>query len=430
MSATQGESGEVIGSAALGGAGAAIGDGPLAGVKILDLSRVLAGPFCSMVLADLGAEVIKVEELGRGDQTRTIPPFVNGESHYFLSINRNKQSVSVDLKKPAGRDLILKMAERADVVLENFRPGVMDRLGLGYEALEKANARLVICSISGFGQTGPMRATASFDLVTQAMSGVMSINGEADGPPTKLGIPMGDVGGGMWAAIGILSGLQKRNASGRGSRIDLSLLEGLMGLLGYLSEIYLVTGKSPQRVGSAHHSVVPYGRYPVLDGDIVIALHVGNFWRKFCSAIGREDMVEDARFRTTADRQANRVELEAQVCAILAKRTARDWSEVFTRMDIPHGQVRSIGEAIEQDVIRERELLRTVDHARAGPIRLLGSPLRFDGFDARDYKASPLLGEHTRAVLADLGLGEAEIDRLVADEVVGLPERPGAKRAL
>lgn len=401
--------------------------GPLAGVKVLDLSRVLAGPFCSMILADLGAEVIKVEELGRGDQTRTIPPFVNGESHYFLAINRNKQSVSVDLKKPEGRELVLKMAARADVVLENFRPGVMDRLGLGYEALEAANPRLVICSISGFGQTGPMRETASFDLVTQAMSGVMSINGEPDGPPTKMGIPMGDVGGGLWAAIGILAALQKRNATGRGSRIDLSLLEGLMGLLGYLGELYLVSGESPARVGSAHHSVVPYGRFPVKDGHIVIALHVGNFWRKFCVAIEREDLVDNPRFRTTADRRANREELEALVSEILQTKSAREWAEIFTRLDIPHGQVFSVGEAIEQEVIRERELLRTVEHARAGAVKLLGSPLRFEDFDARSYQASPLLGEHTRPVLADLGYSDAEIARLITAEVVGVPEHPGTK---
>jgi len=398
---------------------------PLAGVKILDLSRVLAGPFASMILADLGAEVIKIEEIGRGDGTRTIPPFVNGESHYFLAINRNKQSVAVDMKKPEGRDLILKMAAHADVVLENFRAGVMDRLGLSVEALHKVNPRLVICSISGFGQTGPMRETASFDLVTQAMSGVMSINGETDGPPTKMGIPMGDVGGGMWAAIGILAALQKRNATGRGSRIDLSLLEGMMGLLGYLAELYLVTGESPGRVGSNHHSIVPYGRYPAMDGDLVIALHVGSFWRKFCGAVGREDMIEDPRFRTTAERQSNRAELERQVIEVLGTRPVKEWCEIFTKWDIPHGQVCTVGEAVEQEVIRERGLVRTVEHARAGSVRLLGSPLLFDGFDASQYKPSPLLGEHTRSVLAGLGLSDADIDNLVRDEVVGQTDRPG-----
>ncbi len=396
-------------------------EGPLAGIRILDLSRVLAGPFCSMILADLGAEVIKVEEPGSGDQTRTIPPFVNGESHYFLAINRNKRSIVVDLKRPEGREIVLKLAARSDAMLENFRPGVMERLGLSCEALEAANPRLVICSISGFGQTGPMRETASFDLVTQAMSGVMSINGEADGPPTKMGIPMGDVGGGLWAAIGILSGLQKRNATGRGSRIDISLLEGLMGMLGYLAQLYLVTGESPGRVGSGHHSVVPYGRYPVKDGFIVIALHVGAFWRKFCAAIGREDLATDARYRTTADRRANRDELEALVIEILRTKTAAEWHAIFEAADIPHGSVNDIGQAIHQDVIREREMLRAVQHARAGEVQVLGSPVRFADFDAHSYRASPLLGEHTRSVLAMLGYDDAAIDRLATDGIVGLP---------
>lgn len=400
---------------------------PLAGIKVLDLSRVLAGPFASMILADLGAEVIKVEEIGRGDGTRTIPPFAGGESHYFLAINRNKKSIAVDMKKPEGRDLILKLAREADVVLENFRSGVMDRLGLGYEALEAANPRLVICSISGFGQTGKMRETASFDLVTQAMSGVMSINGEADGPPTKMGIPMGDVGGGMWAAIGILAGLQKRNATGKGSRIDLSLLEGLMGLLGYLAEIYFVTGESPGRVGSQHHSIVPYGRYPCKDADIVIALHVGSFWRKFCVAVGRPDFIEDPRYRTTSDRQKNRAVLEAEVIEVLRTRTVKEWSDVFTAADIPHGQVCSIGEAVEQDVIKERGMVRTVDHPRAGAVRLLGSPLNFAGFEASRYAPAPLLGEHTRAVLGGAGLSDAEIDALLKNEVVGIFEPDAAQ---
>lgn len=401
---------------------------PLAGVRVLDLSRVLAGPFCSMILADLGADVVKVEELGRGDGTRSIPPFVGGESHYFLAVNRNKRSLALDLKRPEGRDLALRLAARSDVLLENFRPGVMDRLGLGADALKAANPRLVACSISGFGQTGPMREEPSFDLVTQAMSGVMSINGEADGPPTKLGLPMGDLGGGLWAAIGVLAGLQKRNATGEGSRIDLSLLEGLMGLLGYLGELYLVTGASPERVGSSHHSVVPYGRFPVADGHMVIALHVGNFWRKFCTAIGRDAWVEDPRFRTTADRREHREVLEAMVSEVLRTRTGAEWADVFRRHDIPHGPVHDVGAAIEQEVVRARGFVRTVDHVRAGAVRLLGSPLAFEDFDASRYRASPLLGEHTREVLGEVGLAPGEVDALVRDGVVGVPEAPGGRR--
>ena len=393
---------------------------PLSGVRVLDLSRVLTGPFCSMILGDLGAEVIKVEELKIGDQTRTIPPFVNKESHYFLAINRNKKSICVDLKKPEGRELVLKIAAGCDVVLENFRPGVLDRLNLGFDEFKRVNPRLIICSISGFGQTGPLREMPSFDLVTQAMSGVMSINGEPDGPPTKIGLPMGDIGGGLWAAIAILAGLQKRNATGKGSRIDISLLEGLMGLLGYLAELYFVTGDSPGRVGSAHHSITPYGRYPVKDGSIVIALHVGSFWRKFCVAIEREDMIADPKYRTTADRFRNKKELEALVIQILSTKTVAEWHKILEREDIPHGSVNGVGEAIEQEVIKQRELVRTVKHPAAGDVKLIGCPIKFDGFDDAKYAPSPMLGEHTRDVLLELGYSEASIGKLCETGVISV----------
>ncbi|MSP96472.1 MAG: CoA transferase [Betaproteobacteria bacterium] len=399
-------------------AGGLMAGAPLSGVRVLDLSRVLTGPFCSMILGDLGAEVIKVEELKTGDQTRTLSPLVNKESHYFLAINRNKKSICVDLKKPEGRELVLKIAAGCDVVLENFRPGVLDRLNLGFDEFMRVNPRLIICSISGFGQTGPLREMPSFDLVTQAMSGVMSINGEPDGPPTKMGLPMGDIGGGLWAAIAILAGLQKRNATGKGSRIDISLLEGLMGLLGYLAELYFVTGESPGRVGSAHHSITPYGRFPVKDGDIVIALHVGAFWRKFCVAIKREDLVTNPKYRTTADRYRNKNELEALVVEILSHKTIAEWHEIFEREDIPHGSVSSVGEAIEQEVIKQRNLVRTVKHPAAGDVKVIGCPIKFDGFDDTKYAPSPMLGEHTRAVLLELGYSELSIGKLCETGVI------------
>lgn len=396
--------------------------GPLNGVRVLDLSRVLAGPFCSMVMADLGAEVIKVEERGKGDHTRTIHPLVNGgESHYFLAINRNKRSVVVDLKAPEGRAIILKLVAQSDVVLENFRPGVMDRLGLGFAELCKVKPDIVLCSISGFGQTGPMRETASFDLVTQAMSGVMHINGEPDGPPTKMGIPMGDIGGGMWAAIGVLAGLQHRNATGEPLHVDLSLLEGMMGLLGYLAQLYLVTGESPGRVGSSHHSIVPYGRFEVKDGHIVLALHIGNFWRKFCVAIGREDLIENPKFRSTQDRNANRPELEALVTDILKTRTAAEWHEILTRADVPHGPVNSVGDALEQPVITARGLLKTVEHPWSGSHKVVGTPLQFPGrYEDPQYVASPVLGADTRAVLEAVGYDAAQIEQLAAQGVIEL----------
>ena len=403
--------------------------GPLAGIRILDLSRVLAGPFCSMILADLGAEVIKIEEIHGGDQTRTIPPFVNGESHYFLAINRNKSSVALDARTPEGQALLRKLATRCDVVLENFRPGVMDRLGLGYDRLKEAKPDLIVCSISGFGAKSSMRDKPSFDLVTQALSGVMSINGYADGTPTKLGLPLGDIGGGLWAAIGILAALNERNATGQGSHIDLSLLEGLMGLLGYLAEIFLVTGESPGRMGNSHHNIVPYGLMPVKDGHIVLALHVGGFWRNFCRAIEREDLITDPRFRTVKDRHQNRAELEAQIEAIMQTKTVAEWQKLLDVADVPHGPVNNIGQAVNQPIVRERGFVKKIQHPTAGTVEVLGSPLRFEGrYEDARMQAPPLLGEHTHEVLGSLlGLSDSEIESLICAKVIAVA--PGGRAA-
>jgi crotonobetainyl-CoA:carnitine CoA-transferase CaiB-like acyl-CoA transferase len=392
----------------------------LQGIRVLDLSRVLTGPFCSMILADLGAEVWKVEELDGGDQTRAIPPLVNGESHYYMAINRNKAGLAIDLKAPEGRDIALGLAEKADVVLENFRPGVMERLGLGHDALRARNPDIIICSITGFGQTGPMSGQPSFDLVAQALSGVMGINGEPDGPPTRLGIPMGDVGGGLWAAISILAALQHRHATGEGLHIDLSLVDGLIGLLGYLAEIYLVTGESPGQVGSSHHNIVPYGRYPVKDGHIVLALFNDAFWRNFCHAIGRSELIEDDRFRKGADRVANRAVLEPIFCEELKRKTVAEWHAVFDKGDVPHAPVNSVGDALSQPFVRERGLIRTTDHPQAGKVDIVGSPVRFleNVFDL-PARPSPLLGQHSAGVLADiLGYTEAQIEALTEQGVI------------
>ncbi len=403
--------------------------GPLTGVRVLDLSRVLAGPFCSMILADLGAEVIKIEEIGVGDQTRTIPPFVNGESHYFLAINRNKKSVALDARTAEGRDILLKLATHCDVVLENFRPGVMDRLGLGYERLKALKPDIIVCSISGFGAKGSMSDKPSFDLVTQALSGVMSINGYADGAPTKLGLPLGDIGGGLWAAIGVLAALNERHASGRGSNIDLSLLEGLMGLLGYLAEIFLVTGENPGRMGNSHHSIVPYGLMPVKDGHIVLALHVGSFWRNFCRAIGRDDLISNPRYRTVKDRHHNRAELERLIGEIMMTRTAAQWQRILDAADVPHGPVNNIGQALNQPIIQESGFVRETEHPTAGKIKVPGSPLRFRGlFEELRVDPPPLLGEHTREVLENLaGLDDAAVTRLITAGVIATPEEAVTK---
>jgi crotonobetainyl-CoA:carnitine CoA-transferase CaiB-like acyl-CoA transferase len=375
-----------------------------------------------MVLADLGAEIWKIEELERGDQTRGIPPFVNGEGHYYLAINRNKKSIAVDLKTPEGRQIVLDLAAKADIVLENFRPGVMQRLGLDYDTLREARKDIIICSITGYGLTGPLSTRPSFDLVTQALSGMMSINGEPDGPPTRLGIPMGDIGGGFWAAVSILAALQHRNTTGEGLQVDLSLLDGLVGLLGYLGEIYLLTGEIPGRIGSHHQSIVPYGRFTAKDGDIVLALHVGNFWRKFCAAVDREDLVVNPKFKTTADRHENRDELIGIVGDILQGKTVAEWQEILDEGDVPNGPVHDVAQALNQAVIRDRNMIRTTEHPVAGKVDVVGTPINYVGrFDDVPTAAAPLLG-HTRSILSDLlGYDAAKVDALLDQGVIESP---------
>jgi crotonobetainyl-CoA:carnitine CoA-transferase CaiB-like acyl-CoA transferase len=376
-----------------------------------------------MILADLGAEVIKIEDVKGGDQTRTIPPFQNGESHYFLAINRNKKSVALDARTPEGRDSLRALARRCDIVLENFRPGVMDRLGLDYETLKALNPAVILCSISGFGATGAMHDRPSFDLVTQGLSGVMSINGYAEGPPTKLGLPMGDLAGGLWAAIAILAAVNDRRCTGKGAHIDLSLLEGLMGLLGYLAQMCTMTGESPGRMGNSHHNIVPYGLMPTRDGHIVLALHVGTFWRNFCSAIGREDLITDPRFLGMKDRHANRDALEAIIRDIMLTRTTAEWQKLLDAGDVPSGPVNNIAQALEQPIVQERGFVRAMEHPRAGRIHSLASPLRFpDRYAQLPMEPPPLLGADTRAVLHNLaGLDPDAIERLIAAGIAAAP---------
>jgi crotonobetainyl-CoA:carnitine CoA-transferase CaiB-like acyl-CoA transferase len=394
--------------------------GPLAGVRVLDLTRVLAGPFGTLILADLGADVIKVEEPGEGDGVRGIDPFYPGEvSHYFLAINRNKRSIVVDMKSEQGRDLVLDLVEKSDVVIENFRPGVMERLGLGFEQLKARRADVILCSISGFGRDGPLRDRPSFDLVTQARSGVMSITGEPDGPPTKMGLPMGDLSGGLWGAIAILAALHRRTYDPEPQHIDLSLLEGLVGLLGYLGQLTLLTGEGPQRVGSSHHSVVPYGRFAVKDGHLVLALHVGRFWRNFCHAIGRADLIDDPRFRRTADRAKNRDVLLPVVKEILLTKTRAEWEQILDSGDVPHAPILDVAEALAQEQLQARGVLQTLNHPLIGDVEVVAPPIRFVGAERPAPRPSPLLGEHTRAICEELlGWDAKKVDALLAEGVV------------
>lgn len=400
-------------------------EAPLRNIRILDLTRVLAGPLCTMILSDLGADVIKLEAPGVGDEVRTVPPLQNGISHYFYAINRNKRSIVVDLRTDQGRAVALDLVERSDVVVENFRPGVLRSLGLDYQELIKRRPDVILCSISGFGSSGPMSGRPSFDLVTQALSGVMSVNGEADGDPVKLGLPLGDQSGGLLGAIGVLAALYRRTATGKGSHIDLSIYDSLLSLLGYLGQMYFFTGESPKPVGSGHHNIAPYGAFRCSDGrHLVLALHSGAFYKKFCDLISRPDLAADERFRTGIARQQNRQELTNVVAEIVAARTLDEWLEDLSDADIPFAPLRTVGEALEEAGRNNGGTVVTIDDPDLGPMRMVASPLRH--LSPAAPRPAPSLGEHTEEILERvLGYSADRVRDLAEQAVVEI----GARRA-
>lgn len=387
--------------------------GPLAGLRVIDLTRVLAGPLAAQFLGDLGAEILKVEPPGKGDETRGFAPFVGGESHYFVGLNRGKQSLALDLRRPEGAEILRRLVATADVLIENFRPGVMERLGLGAEALMALNPRLIYCAISGFGLTGPLRDMPSFDIVTQALTGVLSVNGPAGGPPVKLGLPIGDMSGGIFGAIAILSALHERATTGRGRLIDVSLYDGTMSLLGYLSQLAFLTGQDPQPMGSAHPSVVPYDAFPASDGTIIIACLADGFWPKLCNALGCPEMGADPRFATMALRREHRAEIEPRIAAITAMRTVAEWQHLLEEYDVPHAPVLGVTAALSHPHAAAREMVVEVQHPSAGPLRVLGRPIKFPGLRQAPLQPPPMFGQHTVEVLRrELGLTEQQVETL------------------
>jgi crotonobetainyl-CoA:carnitine CoA-transferase CaiB-like acyl-CoA transferase len=392
--------------------------GPLSGVRVLDFTRVLAGPAASLALADLGAEVIKIEPPGTGDETRTFPPMRGGESHYFLSVNRGKKSIVIDLKAPDGVALVKDLAAKCDIVLENYRPGVMDRLGLGYAALSAVNPRLIYCAISGYGQTGPLKDNPSFDIVLQAMSGALSMNGAPDGLPTKLGIPLGDLVGGINGPIGVLAALYERERTGRGRFIDVSLMDGLIGMLGYIAQLAFFTGQDPQRQGSQHPNLVPYGIFPARDaGSIVIACLTPGFWGRICRSIGREELTADPRYDTLEKRRDARDEVNEIVSAFTRDHTVDQLVAIFTAFEVPHAPILGVTEALAQPQAQARNLVVEVAHRTLGTIPIVNRPVTFEG--QATPAAPPVLGQDTDAILGEmLGLSSERIAALRASGTI------------
>lgn len=394
---------------------------PLEGITVLDLTWVLSGPFASMVLCDLGAEIIKVERPPWGDIARTTGPYQNGWSGYFFSVNRGKRSIAIDLRGEEGRELFRRLAEKADVVMENFTPGTMERLGIGYETLAARNPRLIFASTSGFGQTGPYRERPALDIIVQAMGGIMSITGEPGRGPVRPGASLGDISAGLFTAIGILAALHERERSGNGQAIDISMLDCQVSVLENAIMRYFVTGSAPEPLGTRHPSATPFQAFPTADGHLVIALSFGeeNQWQLLCGLLGLPELIGNERFATSPRRTARHAELEPILEAAFRQRPTGEWLEELGALGIPCGPINTIPQVVADEQVREREMIREVTHPRAGTIPIANTPFRMSRSDSGIKGPPPDFGSDTAAVLGDLlGLSPADVADLEARGVV------------
>ncbi len=387
--------------------------GPLKGVFVLDMTWALAGPYCSMILSDLGAEVIKVENPDGGDNSRQSLPFIKGVSSYFLSINRGKKSITINLRHPEGKQIILDLAKKSDVLVENFRPGVMDRLGLGYAALRQANPGIIYAACSGFGQNSPYAARPAYDVIVQGMGGTLSITGETGGPPVRVGFSIGDIGGGIFTALGVLAALHERQKSGQGQMVDIAMMDGQIALAENAIARFLAAGEVPQRIGTRHPLRTPFQAFPTQDGYMVLAAGQEHFWVKFCQVINRQDLLTDERFKDNPSRTKNHAQLEAILNEITQTKKTAEWVALMEKSDIPCGPVNSIDQVVHDPHTIAREMIIPVEHSTAGSLKVVNSPLKLSRTPVKIEKASPELGEHTEEVLQNfLGYNQEKIKNL------------------
>ena len=377
--------------------------GPLAGIRVLDFSRVLAGPYCAMLLGDLGADVIKIERPGLGDDTRQWgPPFVGGESAYFLCCNRNKFGLTLNLQSPAGRELAARLAAQSDVLIENFLPGTMQKWGLGYDQLSQRHPGLVYCSITGFGQTGPYRDLPGYDIIIQGLAGIMSITGEPDGAPMKVGVAIADITAGLFASNAILAALVSRGRTDRGERIDISLFDSTVAWLANVGANYLATGDNPERHGNAHATIVPYQLFQTADRPIIVAVGNDGQFRSFCKALQHPEWIDDDRFRTNPLRVQHRAELIPLIDELLQAQPAEDWLQLLTAAQVPCGPVNTLDRVFSDPQLQSRQMLLEVSHPTAGNLRMVNSPCQFPGTARISPRPPPRLGEHTLDILRGL----------------------------
>ncbi|WP_019416260.1 CaiB/BaiF CoA-transferase family protein [Paenisporosarcina sp. TG20] len=392
---------------------------PLEDIRVLDLSRVYAAPAGAVMLADLGADVIRVEQPGGTDSMRDWGPFLNGESTYYISANRNKRSITLNLKEQQGKEMFLELLKKSDVVIENFKTGTMEKLGLGYEELRNVNPRIVLCSVTGFGHTGPLSKAPGFDPVIQAMSGLMDVTGANDGEATRVGIPIADILTSLYVALSVTAALRQRDLTGEGQAIDLSLLDVQVSSMANVASAYLNTGMISERLGNGHNNVTPYQVFQCKDDPIMICVGSDGMFKKFALLLGHPEWGTDSRYVTNSVRKDNEVELVGQITRIIETKPAHEWLVKLEESGVPAGRVNNIAQALEQEQVIARDSVETMEHSVAGSVKLMKNPMRFSGLNIETLLPPPSLGEHTESVYKELlGLNEEQLKKLKETNVI------------
>ena len=393
--------------------------GPLSGIKVLDLTRVLAGPYATMILSDLGAEVIKIEQPEIGDESRNFGPFKNGFSLYFMSVNRGKRSITLDLKTDRGKDIFKQLVKQSDILVENFRPGTMKKLGLDYETLAAEHPALIYAACSGFGQTGPFAEKGAYDMIIQGMGGIISITGEPDGPPVRVGTSISDITAALFTTIGILSALHNRNSTGKGQLVDVAMLDSLVAVLENAIVRYFATDEIPQPLGSRHPAITPFEAFESADGHIIIAIGNDTLWAKFCEHVDQKNLISDPRFRTNVERTANHSELFPILSEIMRQRTTDEWIDALENIGVPCGPINTIDKVVNHPQVQARDMITQVIHQMTGAVEVPGLPIKLSDTPGDVDIPAPNLGEHTVEILTDvLKMSTDEVKQLKQERII------------